>query len=517
MSNKKQQDYNAQNNEAVIDRRKAISRLAGAAIGAAVIGWAAAGYLAASPVTVERTVTATVTQPATTITATTTAPGVTTTVTAAATTITQTQTVTETQATTVTKTVTAGAPLPSTIRVAVFSHYEAVPKMMAPFFTKRTGIDVEFETVVAAEHRDKFISAHRAGTSAWDILPLWATSVQEMAHRGWLVDLTDLIESIFGPDRGGIVDVWDAATYKGRIYAVPDKIGGPILQWNKELLKEAGLDPERPAEWWKIKGSIDEFTEYCKATTFVKDGVEYWGFADQWGFEVIWSFNMFTQMFGGVTMDLTKNQPWGEPVMNQKPAVDALTWMVKMLNEWKCIDPASPTYNWVFDFTPGYLNGTVAMIITWPFIIHVAQNPEQSKIVGKTGFAPNFAAETTASVDGSEWQAISKFAPNGADAAWMWLEHVTSFDMMRRQALDGVWAPIYKSLLTDPEVVEKMPEAPVIRIVYDNPHSMFFTPDFAAWTDIMRDEIHAALRLEKTPQQAMDDCVRRINELRATY
>jgi len=482
-----------------LTRRAALSTSAKVAIGAVVaVGAGVGGYFAglqAAPKEVVRTVTvpgATVTQP-----------GVTSTVTVER---------------TVERTITAPEKRPKEVRVAVFSHYEDVPrKVMAPYFEPRFGVPVVFETVVAAESRDKYIAAHRAGTSPYDSLELWATTVQEMADRGWLVDLTDWVNRMFGPDRGAIADVWEAATYKGRIYAVPDKIGCPILQWNKELLKEAGLDPERPYEWWKTKNSINEFVEYAKATTYEKGGVQYWGYVDQWGYEVVVQYSIFAQMFGGKLMDTTKNQPWGEPAMNQQPAVEALQWMVDLLHKHKCIDPASLTYNWVFDFLPGYLQGNVAMVITWPFVTHVSENPEQSKIVGKTGFAPNFAKETTASVDGTEFFGVSKFAPNGIEAGLLWLEHVTSFDMQRRQGLHGVWAPIYKSLLTDPDITKTMYEAPVIRTSYEYPHSNFWTPDWERWTDILRKEIHAALRLEKTPQQAMDDAARRIKEEREAY
>jgi multiple sugar transport system substrate-binding protein len=405
------------------------------------------------------------------------------------------------------------------LNVLLFSHDAEIQQKKGPAFEEKRGTRLKFETVVAADHRDKIISSHRAEASAWDTIPQWSTVAMEMAERGWLVDLTDSVETTLMRNVDDLVSgaaLFQAATYKGRIYAIPDKVGGPILQWNKEILKKRGLDPERPAEWHKIPYSIDEFVEWAKECTFEEGGVQYWGFASEWGKKVVSTFHMIIQMYGGNTFDMTKNEPFGEPTMNSEEGVVALQWMVDLLHKHQCIDPASITYDWVFDFTPGYLGGRTAFVSTWPFVTHVAQDREKSVIVDKNGFAPNFAAETSATIEGTEFQAISSFAPHGLDAAWLWLEHMSSYEMMRLQGLESGWAPIYKSLLNDPEITQAMFEGPVIAQSLDYPHQRYFTPDAAQWDEILRGEIHAALREEKTPSEALDAAVEGIKAMRAS-
>jgi len=41
---------------------------------------------------------------------------------------------------------------------------------------------------------------------------------------------------------------WEYSKYKGKICAIPYNISTPILIYNKKLLKEAGLDPNKPPE-----------------------------------------------------------------------------------------------------------------------------------------------------------------------------------------------------------------------------------------------------------------------------
>lgn len=407
---------------------------------------------------------------------------------------------------------------PDKLNVLLFSHDADIQQAKGPAFEEKQGFPAEFEIVVADDHRDKLISAHRAGASSWDTLPLWATVAMEMADRGWLVDLTPYLEETLLKVTDDLVEgelLFAAATYKGKIYAVPDKVGGPILQWSNEILEKRGLDPERPSDWHKTPYSIDEFVEWAKECTFEEGGVQYWGFADQWGEQVSGTFTTLTQMFGGDAFDMTKNEPYGEPIMNCEEGVTALQWMVDLLHTHKCIDPASITYDWVFDFTPGYLGGRTAFIITWPFVTHVAQDPEQSAIVDKNGFAPNFAAETSATWEGTEFQAISAYAPHGPDAAWLWLEHMSSYEMMKLQGLESGWAPIYKSLLSDPEITKAMFEGPVIAQSLDYPHQGYFTPDSTQWDEILRGHIHAALRQEVSPKEALDAAVEDIKAMRA--
>jgi multiple sugar transport system substrate-binding protein len=407
-------------------------------------------------------------------------------------------------------------PKPASIRILEFNHYEDQPKSFIADFEAKTGVKVEMESITAKDTRDKLLTAHRAGSSAWDVVPLWATVTKEMAHRKWLVDITDRCKDYFGKVEDDLPGGWDGffepAMLSGRIYAVPDKIGGPILMWNKKILKDRGLDPERPYEWYKIPNSIDEFVEYAKACTFVENGVEHWGYVDQWGYEANVEFDIFLQMFGGKLLDLTKNPPWGEPLMNSAECVAALQWMVDLMNKHKAVDPASPTYNWCFDQFPPFFTGRVAFTITWPFGYGLAEDPTQSKIAGNTAFALNFAKKTTATTDGSEFEGVSVYAPHGIDWGWEWLKHKTSKEMMAKQN-QSAWMSIYASQIAE----SPLPFAKTVLESWKYPHSGFFAADNEALIGIIDDEIHAALRMDKKSQDAMDSCVGRINDLRKTY
>lgn len=411
-------------------------------------------------------------------------------------------------------------PVPKVIDALIFSHYAECVRYAQGLFEEETGIKMNIEEVVAADHRDKLISTHRTGSSDWDILPQWASVVKEMAHNGWLMDLTDLITADFGPYIEDMIGGWrifSPAKLVDRIYAFPTAAGGPCMMWNKALLEEAGLDPEKPLTWHNTPWSINEWVEYMKACTFEKDGVQYYGSLDNWGDQFDYVYTAYIQMFGGEILDLTQNPPWGEPVLNEEPGVEALQFMVDLLHKHKCVDPASMAANWCMDIMPPFFDGRIAFISSWLFIYAVANMPEESKIVGQVGVAPNPAAVTSATSDGTEYHAVSAYAPNGLENAWEFLRFLGSYPIQYDLVTKFKWEVLYDSLMTNPDVVKGKPQNWAATESFKYPHEMWFTPDYNAWVEIMRAEGHKALRLEKTPKEALDAAAEGIRALRATY
>lgn len=409
---------------------------------------------------------------------------------------------------------------PGKVSALVFAHFAEVPKQFVGAFSERSGIDVTMEEVVADNHRDKILSAHRVGSSPWDTLPLWASVGNEIAHNGWLEDLTDRVEAMFRPVLDDVMGGWsvfDATRFEGRIYGVPTALGGHILHWNAALLEERGVNPERPLSWYKERNSIEEFVEFAKATTFEKDGVPHWGFAENWGDQINYPFTSYLQMFGGRLFDLEQNQPYGEPTFDREPGVDALQFMVDLMHTHKVIDPASLTYNWVFDVTPGYFDGRTAFLSTWAFVNLIANIPGETKIAGHAKVAPNFGAETTATTDGTEYHAISALAPNGADAAWQFLSFLADKEVQDWQAKNTGWGTHFVSIANDPEVQEKVPYLWAVAESWRFPHSMSFTPDYNAAMEILRAELQSAIRQEKRPDAALQEAANRIRDVRKTY
>ncbi|TCJ15629.1 sugar ABC transporter substrate-binding protein [Rubrobacter taiwanensis] len=390
------------------------------------------------------------------------------------------------------------------LSVLMGSHMEPV-REVARMYEGEYGVEPQIEEVTTPDLRSKVTTAFLARRSPWDSVFLTAELGAEVADKGWLVEATEMIGRV--REQGTLVErSLGAATYEGTIYAVPWTIGCPILHWNKRLLADAGLDPEAPAEWHRTPNSWDTMVEFAREVTDVDRNI--YGLTDAWaGTHVLWTWGSLLQMHGGSFLDED-----GQPAMNSEAGIAATEKLVDLLHTHEVIDPAVTTYTWVFDASPGFLNGNRAFFITWPFIADLASSAEDSNIAGENGFAPNPAVETSASVDGSEYFAVPVYSEN-EDEGWRFIELLSSLEGQRVVAESG-WAPIHAELLEDEALLERFPFYAAIRQSYEYPVDGGWSPDRPVWAEILANQISEALGRQKSPREAMDDAVRRIRERR---
>ncbi len=85
---------------------------------------------------------------------------------------------------------------------------------------------------------------------------------------------------------------------------------------------------------------------------------------------------------------------------------------------------------------------------------------------------------------------------------------------MKQGAL-GVWAPVLGPALEHPDVTSALQVAEVIRQSYLYPVDGGFSADRARWVEILTSELSLAFNQSKSPQAALDDAVRLINQSRS--
>ncbi|MGQ9809887.1 MAG: ABC transporter substrate-binding protein [bacterium] len=126
-----------------------------------------------------------------------------------------------------------------------------------------------------------------------DIARVDVAFLPQLALRGGLCALDTLgIEEIKNELRPVALN---SCQLGDRIYGVPEQVNGLCLFYNKDLFKEAGLDPDRPPETW------DEFIDYAKKLTNRQKNVFGFGMRNS-----LWWTLPFIYSFGGdiLTPDL---------------------------------------------------------------------------------------------------------------------------------------------------------------------------------------------------------------------
>ncbi|MCD6398057.1 MAG: ABC transporter substrate-binding protein [Spirochaetaceae bacterium] len=125
-------------------------------------------------------------------------------------------------------------------------------------------------------------------------------------------------------DMGDFYDgVWDYGKYDGKICAVPYNISTPIMYYNKDLFREAGLDPDSPPTTW------DELLEAAAAITKDTDGD---GVEDIWGYNVKdtkWIFKALLMQNGNGIIDASTKTP----LFTDKSGVETAAFWEKMIDQ----------------------------------------------------------------------------------------------------------------------------------------------------------------------------------------
>lgn len=149
---------------------------------------------------------------------------------------------------------------------------EAAQNEAVEEFEKEYDCEVEITAFPYTELRDKLITALSGGKGP-DILMMDQIWTGQYASSGFAYDLGEFIESddTF-VEEDYFQGAWDSCSYLGKTYGVPFDVGvWGMLYYNKDMFKEAGLDPEKAPETW------DEFLEYGKKlTTDTQYGTATW-------------------------------------------------------------------------------------------------------------------------------------------------------------------------------------------------------------------------------------------------
>jgi multiple sugar transport system substrate-binding protein len=118
---------------------------------------------------------------------------------------------------------------------------------------------IELTVIPASEYITK-VGASVAAGSAPDIIAVDLIYVPQFAAANQLVDISEWARALpyfesLSPSHVRL------ATYEGNIYALPFNAEGSILLWNKDLFRQAGLDPESPpTSWAEIAAAAEQIT-----------------------------------------------------------------------------------------------------------------------------------------------------------------------------------------------------------------------------------------------------------------
>jgi multiple sugar transport system substrate-binding protein len=350
---------------------------------------------------------------------------------------------------------------------------------------------VGYELIAFPQLHDKIATALLSNAVPWDIIYMcgWVPEFES-----YLLPFGDSLPKELVADMPK--SSFETVKWGGKTYGAVFTLSLLTLFYNKEHLAEVGFAAP-PKDW-------DEFKTVAKALT--RSGR--YGFVANYGEPeaVALYFMAFLQQAGG-----TMYAADGSPAFGGDAGVAALQMMTELYTMGT--DPGSISYVGINDATNVLLSGRASMMMNWPFMWSPAQDPARSQIVGKLDCALLPAGPAgTASIDGTDAWTISKSSKDPKKAQKL-VEFYLDADIQKRQAIDTGWLPIRLSVLEDPEVQAKLPNARVVLEQARHPYNRFVTPDSNQINQALGTEIQKALQGSATAAQAMAEATKRVSAI----
>ncbi len=143
---------------------------------------------------------------------------------------------------------------------------------------------------ISEPHKKTLLSI--IGGTPPDVISSIAAWVPELSSKGALIPLDDFCKENNLTEEKFIPVYWKMLNLNGHTWALPTTPTATALYWNKDMFKEAGLDPDRPPKTLEELENISN-----KITRKDKSGrMQKIGFLPSWP---PWSFGFYGVLFGG--------------------------------------------------------------------------------------------------------------------------------------------------------------------------------------------------------------------------
>jgi len=370
---------------------------------------------------------------------------------------------------------------------------DAMRAVVDAFNRSQSKIRVEMLTV---SQIDQKMLLACAGGNPPDVAGLWSYNVNVYADKNAILPLDDYLAKAGIVKKDYIPCFWDMCEYRHKVWALPTTPASLALHWNKDMFREAGLDPERPPRTIEeLDAFAEKLTKRDSSGKFIQMGFipsepGWWN----------WSWGYF---FGGKLWDghtkITANCPEN---------IRAYRW-VRSYSEKYGAQQIQLFRSGFGNFSSpqnAFLSNKVAMEIQGVWMHNFIEKYAPKLRWGAAPFPypsdrPDLANTTIVESD-------VLVIPNGArhpDEAFEFIKFVNSqYGMELLNMGQRKFTPLTK---VSPEFIRNHPN-PYIRVFIDlaRGKNVYATPEMSIWTEY-RDEMNAAFddiwlgRL--TPEEAL--------------
>jgi sn-glycerol 3-phosphate transport system substrate-binding protein len=397
---------------------------------------------------------------------------------------------------------------------------KAIPQMVNDFNTSQ---DQCYVTPTYQGSYDDGLNKLKAGLQSNNtpaIMQLYDIGTRLMVDLGVATPVQDFIDK----EKYDLSDlepnVLSYYTVNNKLWSMPFNTSTPLLYYNKDMFKAAGLDPNTPPR--TFDDVVADATKLTQKDSSGKTSVYGVSFAI-YG----WFFEQFLAVSGGYYVDNNN----GRDALATKATFNSPEG-VKILDWWKSMYDQGIEGNFgrqTVDTRNAFLAGKTAMIIDSTAVLRGVMDGAQGKFEVGTGYLPrpNEDAYKTAGTiigGGSLW-IINNRPQAEQDCAWQFIKFVTTpKEQAYWQTMSGYF-PSRKSAYTDPQAVAWMDKYPQFKTAIDQLH---LAPNnritqggligvFPSARQTVETAIEEVLAGKGTPQSALDNAAQTVTQAIQDY
>mgnify|MGYP000975504763 FL=1 len=278
-------------------------------------------------------------------------------------------------------------------------------------FEANTGVKVEVQLFGFDTYYDHLVTALQGGIGpdlAFADLGGW---VPTFAAHGWIEQLDDKLTSWEGTNQIW-ENLWPTVTYQGKRYGLPWYTDDRLLMYNKQMFKDAGLDPENPPKTW------EEFLYVAMKLTNPSKRIYGYGVSGTKTEHTTLGYMMFLYSTGGQLL----TNDYKKAAFNTEEGLRALKFYTDLALKYE-VSPNPLSYN-EDDYRNLMAQNRVAMSIggPWSFPLIETANPNIDYSVSVHPYAV-----VPASVLGG-WALIIPSSSKNKDIAWELASYLTSYE-----------------------------------------------------------------------------------------
>ena len=304
--------------------------------------------------------------------------------------------------------------------------------------------DVDVEPIYAGDYvqtMQRTLTSSKAGNPA-DIALLTSADVWTAVDEGIIIPLQPLIDA----EGEGFLDrFFPGMLYDAKVadefYAIPFQKSTPIFYYNKDMFREAGLDPEKAPETW------EELAEYAAILTT----------DDRYGLEIPidqWLPSIFILQNGGEI----NNVEGTETYLDSPEAIEAIEYLLGLVE--KGYMPAKRLFG---DSSSDFVAGKTAMMYNSTGSLAFVR--DSASFDWGVGFLPA-GKERIVTTGGGQFVICSGLSDEHVQAAWDFIKWMTEPAQTAKWSMASGFIAVNPAAFGLPEMVEytdALPQAIVAR------------------------------------------------------